>query len=264
VGTRQCPFKHKSFIYFATSYRVEKTPRRIILKKQHGIVIVLMLAIVIFVAVPLSRAEQSLSPPSVTPPSNWHLSSQTVYPNGPSEHDPAGGGSVEYTDSTNGDFVMLYYEKAQSTTYTSADLKSEAESIFARDQTNVTMSDSGTMQIAGVTAGFAKGIEPGFSIYDLELVFIKGNYYINAFAFYDNTTQSQNNVNALLNSVNTSGGNPLFSGTTLYILIGVVAAIVVVAVIIVVMRSRKKNPQQPAQTSSQQNNYPSPPPPPAT
>lgn len=222
--------------------------------KKQQIMVILLVATFALAALPLASA-QSLSKPSVTIPSGWQLTDETPYPNAYAEHDSQGAGLLEYQNPTNYDGVMIYYERAPSTTYTSSDLQYEAEAIFSRDH-DISYDESGVMTVAGVQAGYAKGYDSTYDAYVLELVFIKDNYYINAYALYDANSQSENAVMSLLNSI---GGGGLFSGTMLFIIIGVVAAVVIVVVVVVVMKKRKK----PAVAQMPPPSY-IPPPPPAT
>ncbi len=221
------------------------------MRKQH-VIAILLLATIVLAAVPFASAAESLSKPSVTLPSNWQLTDETAYPNAVSEHDAQGAGLLQYQDPTTYDGVMIYYEKAPTTTYTSAQLQAEAEAIFTRDHSDLTYTDSGVMTVAGVQAGYAKALETTYNAYVLELVFVKDNYYINAYALYDANTQSENAVTSLLNSINNGG---LFSGIMLYVIIGIVVVVVVVVVAVVMLRKRKK----PVQIQTQ--NYIPPPPP---
>jgi len=216
-----------------------------------------VITLVLAAAIPFSSA---LTKPSVTLPANWEVTEETPYPEEMSEHDPAGSGMVQYQNNINYDGVMIYYEDSLSITYTNNQLKSEVESIFERDHEG-DFDESGIMTIAGVSAGYAKAYDQEYDAYILELVFVKGSYYINAYAYYDANSASENAVMALFNSI-TVGSSPgpsenqdgLFSGTNLLIIIGVVVAVVVVVVVILVMK--KKKPGQ----ISQQNYIPPPPP----
>lgn len=227
------------------------------MKKQHVIAVVFLFAIMIPMAVPLTRAADTLQKPTVTlPSSDWQLTTDNAYPTDVSEHDPAGAGLLEYANQ-NYDVVIIYYEKAPSTAYTSASLQAEAESIFTRDHSEA-INSSGAQQFAGVNAGYAKGYDSSVPVYLLELVFVKGGYYFNVYAYYDANAQAESNVNSLINSIDVPG-NSLLSGPMLYVIVGVVAAVVVIVVVVVVMRSRKKKPQQSAQPAAQ-DNFPPPPP----
>ncbi len=220
--------------------------------KKEQIIAILIVATFALAAIPLASA-QSLSKPSVTIPSGWQLVDETPYPSADSEHDSQGAGLLQYQNPVNYDGVMIYYERAPSTTYTTADLQNEVEYIFSRDHEKM-YDESGIMTVAGVQAGYAKGYDSTYDAYELELVFIKDNYYINAYALYDANSQSENAVMSLLNSI--SGGG-LFSGTMLFIIIGVVVAVVVIVVVVVVVMKKRKKPaaQMPAP------NYIPPPPP---
>jgi hypothetical protein len=198
-------------------------------------IIAVILLVTIVLAVPVCNAV-SLSKPTVALPSNWAVTDETSYPNTYAEHDPAGAGEVTYEDSETYDFVMLYYENAVSS-YSQAQLKSEAESIFHIYQANVTMTESGVMTIAGVPAGFAKGYESQYNAYELQIVMVKGNYYFNAYAGYDANSQSESKVMSLLNSINTGGSS--IGGFTIWIVIGVVAIVIVIVVVVMLVRKRK-------------------------
>jgi hypothetical protein len=230
--------------------------------KQRIIAVVFLLAILIPMAAPLTRAATTLAPPTVNLPNHWQQSDSTPYPDGPSEHDPAGAGMLEYTDQTNYDVVRIYYEEAQVSSYTSQQLKNEAVGIFERIDSSDTLSvdQNGTTTYAGVLAGFAKGHDETDATYTLELVFIKGEYYFNVAAVYDDVVPSQNNVDSIVNSISlngaSAGGIPL---PWLYVIIGVIAAVIVIVVAVVLLTRRKKSPQSQQQA---QYSYPPPPPPP--
>lgn len=220
------------------------------------VAVVFLLAILTSMTIPMSRAADTLSQPTVTIPSNWKLDSATPYPNSVAEHDPLGAGLIEYSNKDTFDFVMIYYEKSLQT-FAASNLQAEAETIFQRDH-SITMQNSGVDTYAGVSAGYAKGIDS--DIVTLELVFIKGNYYFNVYAYYDNTAQAENQVKSVINSINVAGTSPLGLDTTmLIIIIGAVAAIIVVVVVVVIVARRRKKPQQSAQPAAQ-NNFPPPPP----
>lgn len=221
------------------------------MKKLHAIAILLLVTICL-ASLPFASAAESLSKPAVTIPNNWQLTDEVAYPNAVSEHDEQGAGLLEYQNPVNYDGVMVYYERAPATAYTSTQLKSEAEAIFYRDH-EMMYDESGVMTVAGVQAGYAKVYNSEYNAYILELVFVKDNYYINAYALYDATQQSDTEVMSLLNSI--SGGG-LFSGIMLYLIIGIVVVIIVVVVVVVMLRKRKKPVQMPAQDYI-------PPPPPA-
>ncbi len=230
------------------------------LKKQ---AIAIIMLVVLLAAIPLCSAADTLAAPTVNLPSGWHLSDESAYPNEPAEHDPEGAGLIIYEDTNNLDFVMIYYEKAQST-FTDAQLKAEAESIFTRDHEG-SYTGSGVRTFGSNKAGWAKAHDTENNLYDMEIVIVKNGYYFNAYAGYDDTSQSETNVENLLgsitvNAISSSGSNTIFGlDMTLFIaIIGVVVAVVVVVIVVVVVKRKKKPEQQ-----MMQGTY-SPPPPPAT
>jgi len=231
------------------------------LKKQK-FAVMFLLAGLILSAMPLAIAVATLAPPTVSLPNNWEKTDSSAYPNIVAEHDPEGAGMLEYTDNTNFDVITVFYEKAQVSSYSSSQLKTEAENIFEEYDTSDTLSldASGIATFAGVEAGYAEGRDDTEDTYVTELVFIKGGYYFNVRAYYDATVQSEENVQALINSISVSGlpGDSTSSFPWLYVIIGVAA--VVAVIIIVIMFARKKKSAQPPQQPSY--DYPPPPPPP--
>lgn len=217
----------------------------------------LLLAIVVIAVTPFVSA-QTLTPPNVSVPSGWRLERQKPYPEAPSEHDEAGAGMLQYVNPQNYDEVRIYYERALSRTFSITELKNEAEHLFDRDLTDE-IQESGTMQLAGTTAGFAKAYVAQENAYLWDIVFIKDNYYFNIVAYHDANSQSQNDVTYILNSI--SGGS-LFSGAITYIIIGIVAGVVVIIVVValVILRKRKNSAIQ----LPPQNYTPPPPPQPPT
>jgi hypothetical protein len=197
-------------------------------------------------------------------PNGWHVREESAYPNEPAEHDPEGAGLVVYEDADNYDFVMVYYEKASSSSYTDAQLKAEAESIFSRDQ-DVAYSQSGVRDFGNTEAGWAKGLDSDGAVWNLEVVIMKDDYYFNAYAGYDATSQSETNVENVLSSItfsaNAIGSNTIFGlDMTMFIaIVGVVVAVIVVVVAVVLVKRRKRNSPQ-----MMQDTYAPPPPPPAT
>jgi hypothetical protein len=231
------------------------------LKKQQIISIFLIFAIA-SLAVPVSQAAETLAKPTINLPANWEQTDAKDYPNDYSEFDPAGAGMVEYTDQDDYDLVRIYYEKAQVSSYTSQQLQGQAESIFESVDVSATLGidNSGVKQYAGVSAGFAKGYDSSSDTYKMELVFIKGDYYFNVHSYYDATTEDQNQMESVINSINVggTGGVSFLGNPMLLIILGVVAAVIVVVIVVVVAKGRKKKSPQQAQM---QNNYPPPPPP---
>jgi hypothetical protein len=227
------------------------------MKKQNLLAVLVIVAVLSTVSI---CQAQTISKPNVTIPSGWRLDDETAYPNAPSEHDSAGAGMLKYLNPTNNDEVRIFYEKAPTTTYTSATLKEEAISLFTRDLPSYNMSESGTEQIAGVQAGFAKGYDSANDAYVVDMIFVKDGNYYNVAAYYDANSQSEGQVNSILNSISTGA---TLGSSMLFIIIGVVAAVVVIVVVVVVMRRRKKPVAMQEPQVVPESSYPPPPPPPA-
>jgi hypothetical protein len=132
---------------------------------------------------------------------------------------------------------LIYYEGSGGTTYTNEELKSEAEQLFTRGL-NISFSDSGNMNVAGVTAGYVKTYNSTNDTYFLLLIFVESNYYIDAFAAYSPSDQSQ--VMSIINSISVSGQMPSDGlGWLQYAIIAIVLVIVVLVVAVVLMKTGK-------------------------
>lgn len=219
----------------------------------------------VLLALPLALAATSIPVPTATlPSSDWILKSSSTYPTEPAEHDPEGAGLIEYQNQVNYDFVMIYYENAVSGQMSNSDLQADVENIFTRDHEDTTMADSGIMTVAGVSAGFARGIDTldnGLEVNVLELAFVKGNEYFNVFAYYDANSESESQAMSIINSISVSGASQAQTGIAsyyIYIIIIVVAVVVVVVVLLLVLRRKKRPVMQTAPTFASQ---PPPPPP---
>jgi hypothetical protein len=225
------------------------------LKKQTLIAIILL---ILLIAVPTCSAAASLSKPSVTLPSGWAPNGETPYPDAMSEHDPAGAGLLEYTDTVNYAWISLYYEKT-SMSYTDPQLKAEAEDLFSTYESTYYV-ESGVRNFGGNKAGWATAYDPDTEAYDLVFVMTKEGYYINVLASYENASQIA--VESILGSIRPTGNNGaaiLGLDMTLFIvIIGAVVAIIIVVAVVVAVKRRKKPMKQIAQGS-----IPPPPPPPA-
>jgi len=231
--------------------------------EKRTLTVIFLVATLFVSAIPLAKSVTTLAAPAVSlPNSNWEKTDSIPYPETYAEHDPAGAGMLEYTDKTNYDLVRIYYEEAQVTSYTSSQLKTEAEDLFNRvdSDDDRLLDDSGTANLAGVVAGYAEGYDSTDDTYKTEIVFVKDNYYFNVHAYYDATTQSENDVTSIIDSISVSGaadGAAFTESLVFRIIVIAVAAVIVVVVFVVVVRSRKK--KQPQQGATE---YPYPPPPP--
>lgn len=205
--------------------------------------IVILLAInVVLAFTPVMASAETLEKPTVTLPTDWELVYETPYPDSLSEHDPLGAGLLEYQNLKNQDGVMIYYERAPDTVYSDAMLKAEAEEIFLLDHFGGGFNESGVRTVAGVKSGYAEVYVADYDIYDTVLVFIKGNYYINAYAAYDANNESRTAVESILNSIRVEGNGDnwgILDGSTLAIIVGLIVIVVVVIVIAIVLKKKK-------------------------
>jgi len=196
---------------------------------------ILICYVFVSVAIPRGSAAISLSKPIVTLPSGWSLTNQTAYPNSKGAiHDPLGCGFVEYQNSVTGETVLIFYENSMGQTYTTDQLRTDAENIYTKDFTN-NFTESGIMNVAGVLAGYAQVYNSFYDLNYRELVFIKGNYYFNILALYMNGDPS---AMALVNSISTP---PQQSPTQQYAIIAIVI-VVVAGVLVSVMVIKKIKP----------------------
>ncbi len=209
---------------------------------KKNLVVILLVINVVLAFTPVVASAETLAKPTVTLPPDWELVYETPYPDSLSEHDPLGAGLLEYQNLKNQDGVMIYYEKAPTTVYTDAMLKAEAEEIFRLDHFGGGFNVSGVITVAGVKAGYAEVYVADYDIYDTVLVFIKDNYYINAYAAYDANNESRTTVESILNSISVEGNGDIWGilgGSTLAIIVGLIVTVIVVIVVVVVLKKKK-------------------------
>jgi len=199
----------------------------------------------IVAVIPTALSAETVSKPTVTLPANWHLEEETPYPQAPAEYDPQGAGMLMYQDEVDYDFVMVYYEKAPAYTLTEADLEIKAIELFLIVH-NYTPYDTGTMTVAKTQAGYAKGYDYDYDTYALELAFVKGNEFLNVYAFYDATSADEAEVMSLINSISVEEAKGI-SLLLIAIPIGIAIPVIVVVVIILLKRRRKRAEPVPPQ-----------------
>lgn len=209
--------------------------------KNYQLLVIVLLTSLIFVAT-VSSVAATISKPSTTLSKNWEVDYEIEYPKAKSEHDLEGAGLIKYENSATFDDIIIRYERAPSIAYTSASLKEEAIDIFnSRNQKGLAISENGTMTVANVQAGFAKSYSYAYDTYFLELVFVKGDCYINAYAIYN--ADNENEIFTILNSLNIE--NSLVSGSNLLIIIVIIATIIGVIFISVFIMRKKKTTSPP-------------------
>ena len=152
-------------------------------KKLVGIIIGCIIVVIVIVVIATS--------PKVLPrpmldyiPTNWGLLSLTPYEEGlyEGEYDDQSG-LIEYVNQVNYDSIQIFYERAPKWDLTPSALEEDADCIFQRDLEYMP-DETGIMTIAGTTAGYAKGYDSEFEIYDLELVVVLDNVYVDVYAAY--------------------------------------------------------------------------------
>ena len=151
-------------------------------KKLAGIIGCIIAIIVIAVT---ATSCQALPRPMIDYiPTDWSLLSLTPYEEGlyEGEYDDQSG-FIEYVNQVTYDSIQIFYERAPNWDLTSSALEQDADAIFQRDIGYIP-DETGIMTIAGTTAGYAKGYDSDFDIYDLELVLVLDHVYMDVYAFY--------------------------------------------------------------------------------
>ena len=117
-------------------------------------------------------------------PTNWERVGLTPYEEGifEGEYDDQSG-LIEYWNQVTGDSIQIFYERAPNWDLTPSALEQDADDIFQRD-IGYMPDETGIMAIAGTTAGYAKGYDSDFDIYDLELVLVLDHVYMDVYALY--------------------------------------------------------------------------------
>ena len=81
------------------------------------------------------------------------------------------------------DNINIFYERAPKWDLTPSALEQDADGIFRRDLGYIP-DETGIMTAAGTTAGYAKGYDSGLDVYDLELVLVLDQVYLDVYAVY--------------------------------------------------------------------------------
>jgi len=117
-------------------------------------------------------------------PTDWGLFSLTPYEEGlyEGEYDDQSG-LIEYLNQVTYDSIQIYYERAPNWDLAPSALEQDADDIFQRD-IGYMPDETGIMAIAGTTAGYAKGYDLEFDLYDLELVLVLDHVYMDVYAVY--------------------------------------------------------------------------------
>jgi hypothetical protein len=210
------------------------------MKNQIPIVGCLLIYLAITV-IPIALCE-SISKPTVTPPENWYLTDESPYPQEGGQYDPQGAGLLTYEDGVDYDFVMIFYEKAPSYTLTASALETKATTNFLDFHEEYPLDDSGTLTLGGSPAGYAIGYDSETDCNRLEVALVKNSVYMSIYAYYDATSEDEDQVLALLDSISVKESNGMSS---LLIIVAVVAVIAVIAVVVIILLRRRKKPPKP-------------------
>jgi hypothetical protein len=152
-------------------------------KKLAGIIIGCIIVVIVIVVI--ATSSQALPRPMIDYiPTNWSLFSLTPYEEGiyAGEYDDQAG-LIEYWNQVTYDSIQIFYERAPDWDLTSSALEQDADGIFQRDL-GYMPDETGIMTIAGTTAGYARGYDSDFDIYDLELVLVLDQVYVDVYAAY--------------------------------------------------------------------------------
>jgi hypothetical protein len=133
-------------------------------------------------------------------PINWSLLSLTPYEEGiyVGEYDDQAG-LIEYMNQVTYDSIQIFYERAPKWDWTPSALEQAAEDVFQRDL-GYMPDETGIMTLAGTTAGYSTGYDSDFDVYDLELVLVLDQIYLDVYAVYA-TTEVEDRILDMIDSI---------------------------------------------------------------
>jgi len=133
-------------------------------------------------------------------PAGWDLFGLTPYEEGLyiGEYDDQSG-SVEYVNQNTYDAISIFYERAPKWDLTPGDLERDADNIFQRDL-GYMPDETGIMMVAGTTAGYARGYDPDFELYDLEIILVLDDVYLDVYAGYA-SPETEDEIMDMINSI---------------------------------------------------------------
>jgi hypothetical protein len=168
-------------------------------KKLPGIIGCIIASIVITVTV---TSCGGLPRPMIDIPTNsdWSLFRLTPYEEGlyEGEYDDQSG-LIEYANQITYDIIQIFYERAPEGDLTPSALEQDADYIFQRD-IGYMPDETGIMAVAGTTAGYAKGYDSDFDVYDLELVLVLDHVYLDVYAVYA-TSEVEDQILDMIDSI---------------------------------------------------------------
>ena len=150
-----------------------------------GIIVGVICIIAIIIIVTVAASPDDLPRPTIDyMPTNWSLLSLTPYEEGiyEGQYDDHSG-VIQYVNEVTYDNITMFYERAPKWDLTPSALKQDADEIFRSDLGYIP-DETGIMTIAGTTAGYAKGYDSELDVYDLELVLVLDQVYVDVYAVY--------------------------------------------------------------------------------
>jgi hypothetical protein len=142
-----------------------------------------IIAIIVLAVTAMSCGD--LTRPMITyVPVDWSLLSLTPYEEAlfVGEYDDQSG-LIEYVNQDTYDTIQIFYERAPKSDLTPSALERDADDIFQRDLEYMP-DETGIITVAGTTAGYAKGYDPDFELYDLEVILVLDHIYLDVYAGY--------------------------------------------------------------------------------
>jgi len=152
-------------------------------KKLAGIIIACIVAVIVIVIIAASPG--ALPRPTIDyMPTNWIRFGLTPYEEGIYEgyYDDQAG-VIQYLNQVTYDSISILYERAPKWDLNPSTLEQDADGIFRSDLGYIP-DETGIMTMAGTIAGYAKGYDSGLVVYDLELVLVLDQVYLDIYAVY--------------------------------------------------------------------------------
>lgn len=150
----------------------------------------------------IAELEWSLPRPDVGyVPFLWNISGLTPYEEKifPWEYNHHSG-MIEYYDNTTFDIIQIYYEPAPERELTSSDVEQDANDIFQREL-DYTPDETGIINIAGTTAGYAKGYDHLYDVYQLQVILVLDQIYMHVYALYDAIPIVEDRIMDIIDSI---------------------------------------------------------------
>lgn len=168
-------------------------------KKLAGIIIACIVAVIVIVIIAASPG--ALPRPTIDyMPTDWSPFGLTPYEEGIYEgHYDDQAGVIQYVNQVTYDSITIFYERAPKWNLTPIALEQDADGIFRCDLGYIP-DETGIMPIAGKTAGYAKGYDSGLDLYDLELVLVLDQVYVEVYAVYY-PSEVEDQIFAMIDSI---------------------------------------------------------------